>query len=210
MGLAPGHPEYRILIVEDQLENQLLLVKLMESAGFQVKVAENGAQGVELFQSWNPHFIWMDRKMPVMDGLEAMKRIRQLPGGKEVKIVAVTASAFKEQRAELIDAGMDDFVRKPYRFNEIYECLSKHLGVQYIYEGASALQNDAALTPEMLFALPEQLRADLKSAVESLESERIAQVIAQVAPYDRKLQRTLAHLAGSFDYPAILDALEKN
>jgi len=92
VSLAPNQPEYRILIVEDQLENQLLLTKLMEDVGFPVKVAENGEQALGLFQSWQPHLIWMDRRMPVMDGVEATRRIRELPGGKEVKIVAVTAS----------------------------------------------------------------------------------------------------------------------
>ena len=115
VSLAPSQPEYRILIVEDQLDNQLLLTKLMKNVGFQVKVADDGKQAVELFQSWRPHLIWMDRRMPVMDGLEATRRIRELPGGKEVKIVAVTASAFMEQRDEILKAGMDDFLRKPYR-----------------------------------------------------------------------------------------------
>ncbi len=209
--LAPGQAEYRVLVVEDQRDNQLLLAKLMESVGFQVKVAENGEQGVQLFQSWHPHFIWMDRRMPVMDGLEATRRIRELPGGKDVKIVAVTASAFIEQRAEMLDVGMDDFVRKPYRSNEIYECMSKQLGVRYIYEGVPEAQEQAVvLTPEMLAGLPEALRSDLKDALESLESDRIAVVIQQVAAYDRALQKTLMQLAGDFDYPAILRALGTN
>jgi len=212
IGLAPGQPVYRVLIVEDTLENRLLLTKLMESAGFQVKVAENGKQGVKLFQSWHPHFIWMDRRMPVMDGLEATRQIRKLPGGKDVKIAAVTASAFIEQRSESLDAGMDDFVRKPYRFNEIYECMSKLLGVTFIYSGAldEPEQTATALMPEMLSVLPATLRGDLTAALESLETERIAQVIQQVAPYDRKLQKTLSHLAENFDYPSILKALQTN
>lgn len=212
VGLSPGQPEYRILIVEDKLENQLLLAKLMESVGFQVRVAENGEQAVKLFQSWRPHFIWMDRRMPVMDGLEATRRIRILPGGNEVKIVAVTASAFIEQRSQSLEAGMDDFVRKPYRFNEIYECMSKHLGVRYIYDGTpdEPEQPAIALTPEMLSVLPEGLRSDLATALESLETQRIARVIQQVASYDRKLQKTLSHLAENFDYPAILKALPTN
>ncbi|TRW91209.1 MASE3 domain-containing protein [Candidatus Methylobacter oryzae] len=212
VGLEPGQPDYRILIVEDKLENQLLLTKLMESVGFQVKVAENGEQGVKLFQSWHPHFIWMDRRMPVMDGLEATRRIRKLPGGKDVKIVAVTASAFIEQRSESIDAGMDDFVRKPYRFNEIYECMSKQLSVKYIYDGMSEPEQQAvtANMSEMLSVLPESLRYDLTEALESLETNHIAQVIQQIATYDPKLQKTLSHLADTFDYTAILKALQTN
>ena len=208
LSLAPGQPSYRVLIVEDQLENQLLLSQLMENIGLQAKIAKNGKQGVQLFQSWRPHLIWMDRRMPIMDGIEATQAIRQLPEGKEVKIVAVTASAFMEQRDEMIGAGMDDFVRKPYRANEIYQCLSKHLGVKYIYEGVPDAEKIApALTPQMLAVLPEVLRSELKKALESLERERIAAVIERVADHDRQLHKVLTQLTDNFDYPAILNAL---
>ena len=208
--LAPGQPEYRILIVEDQIENQLLLTQLMTSVGFQVKIAENGARAVELFQSWQPHLIWMDRRMPVMDGMEATRRIRKLPGGKLVKIVAVTASAFKEQREEMLNCGMDDFVRKPYRFNEIYECMTKQLGVKYTYADAAANESssDVALTPEMLEVLPSPLRQELRDALESLESERIDAAIQQVSAHDAKLHGVLRYLVENYNYPAILQALQ--
>ncbi|MDD4930255.1 MAG: ATP-binding protein [Gallionella sp.] len=210
VGLAPGQPVYRILIVEDQLENQLLLTQLMQRLGFEIKVAENGERALEIFENWRPHLIWMDRRMPVMDGLAAARRIRQLPGGREVKIVAVTASAFAEQRVEMLAAGMDDFVRKPYRFNEIYECLGKQLGVQYLYadELAAEEASDLVLTAQMFEVLPQNLRRELRSALESLENERICAVIGQVAAYDSTLHKTLLRLAGNFDYPAILDALQ--
>jgi CheY-like chemotaxis protein len=156
VGLVPNQPVFRILIVEDQLENQLLLTQLMERIGFQVKSAENGEQGVKLFQSWKPHLIWMDRRMPVMDGVEATQIIRQLPGGKDVKIVAVTASALSEERDEMLQAGMDDFVRKPYRFNEIYDSLTRQLGVQFVYAKTTSAgtSHTAPLTAEMLAVLP--------------------------------------------------------
>jgi CheY-like chemotaxis protein/anti-sigma regulatory factor (Ser/Thr protein kinase) len=210
VGLAPNQPEYRILIVEDQLENQLLLSKLMENIGFPVKVADNGEQALGLFESWRPHLIWMDRRMPVMDGLEATRRIRELPGGKDVKIVAVTASAFTEQRIEILDAGMDDFVRKPYRFTEIYECLARQLGVQYTYADVQAVEevNDEVLTWQMLALLPPDLRRELLEALESLEGERITDAIQQVESYDSKLHETLTQLVKNFNYPAILKALQ--
>jgi PAS domain S-box-containing protein len=211
-GLAAGQPEYRILIVEDQQENQLLLAKLMTDVGFQVRVAENGEQGVALFQSWQPHLIWMDRRMPVMNGLAATRRIRELPGGHDVKIVAVTASAFTEQRVEMLNAGMDDFVRKPYRFSEIYECLTKQLGVQYTYSDAPAAVAaiDVPLTAKMLELLPQDLRRELHDALESLEGDRIASAIGKVASHDLTLHKTLSHMAENFEYPAILKALQAN
>ena len=164
-GLASGSPAYRILIAEDQPENQLLLVKLMTGIGLDAKLAENGAECVRLFQEWRPHLIWMDRRMPVMDGMEATRRIRALPDGQDVKIVAVTASAFKEQRQEMLDAGMDDFVRKPYRFQEIYDSLAKQLGVKYIYRDSTPVAAEAlpvAVTPAMLAALPDAVARSLR------------------------------------------------
>ena len=98
IGLRPGQPEYRILIVEDQRENWLLLQRLLETTGFKVRVAENALQAVEEFKAWRPHFIWMDVRLSGIDGLEATKRIRRLAGGSELKIVAVTASVFASQR----------------------------------------------------------------------------------------------------------------
>jgi signal transduction histidine kinase/CheY-like chemotaxis protein len=210
IGLAPDQPEYRIMIAEDQRENQLLLARLMSNIGIHARVAENGAQAVELFQSWRPHLIWMDRRMPVMDGIEATRRIRELPGGKEVKIVAVTASAFTEQRDEMFKVGMDDFVRKPYRFNEIYECMGKQLGIKYLYaeQGGAEPVSEVQLTAEMLAVLPVALRDELYAALESLESERISSAIRQVSVYDPALMKTLSQLAENFDYPAILKVLQ--
>ena len=123
-GLVPGQPEYRILIVEDQVENWLLLQRMLEDVGFRVRVAEDGALGVEAFEAWRPHFIWMDIRMPVMDGLEATRRIRALDGGRDVRIAALTASAFEEEREEVLAVGMDDFVRKPYRPAEVFDCMA--------------------------------------------------------------------------------------
>jgi len=209
VGLAPGQPNYRILIVEDQIENQLLLSKLMESVGLPVRVAENGERGVALFREWRPDLIWMDRRMPVMDGQEATRIIRGLPGGELVKIVAVTASVFVEQREELLRSGMDDFVRKPYRFSEIYDCLSRQLGIRFIYEGSfRPEQQTAVLTPGSLLVLPASLREELAQALESLEAERIADVIGRITASDPGLGKTLTQFAEDFDYPAILKALQ--
>jgi len=149
--------------------------------------------------------------MPDMDGIEATQAIRQLPGGKDVKVIAVTASAFMEERDEMMAAGMNDFVRKPYRFNEIYDSLTRQLGVQYVY--AQAQEDEAtpvALTAEMMMVLPQVLRDELKVALESLDSDHIEAVIGQVAGHDANLQKTLSRLVENFDYPSILKALQAN
>ncbi|QPK64859.1 PAS domain S-box protein [Methylomonas sp. LL1] len=212
VGLAPGQPSYRILIVEDQRENQLLLRRLMNDIGLEVRVVENGLQCLELFPDWRPDLIWMDKQMPVMDGIEATKRIRSLPHGEMVKIVAVTASAFKEQQREMLDAGMDDFVRKPYRFDEIYDCLARQLGLEYLYHSDSPADETATvtLTARMLEELPEALRLQLRDALISLDNEQITQAIRMVAEVDAIVGFALSRLADYFDYPAILKLLDES
>ncbi len=208
-GPAPGTPRYRVLIAEDQADNRVLLTQLMEKIGLDVKVAGNGVECVKLFQEWHPHLIWMDRRMPVMDGMEATRRIRELPQGRDVKIVAATASVFKEQQHEMLDAAMDDFVPKPYRFHEVYASLAKQLGITYVYRASPAAREAAPvlLTPAMLVALPAATRNEFRDALESLDSERIHALIQHIGEADAELGRTLSCLAEKFDYPVILNAL---
>ncbi|MDO8466088.1 MAG: ATP-binding protein [Gallionella sp.] len=208
IGLETGQPDYRILIVEDQLENQLLLQRLLKEAGFTVKIAQNGAEGVEMFQSYHPHFIWMDRRMPVMDGLEATQRIRALPGGKDVKIAAVTASAFADQRDEMLAAGMDDFVRKPYRPAEIFDCMTRQLGAHFIHEQAAQAEADSVLSSLSLAKLPETLRRELADGLVLGNTEQLARLMLRIEQQDAALAQVLAHHVAAFNYLPILNALE--
>lgn len=208
IGLTPGQPRYRIMIVEDQRENQLLLRRLMSELGLETQLAENGQQAVERFKNWPADLIWMDRQMPVMDGIEATQRIRQLPGGQKVKIVAVTASAFKEEQQEILAAGLDDFIRKPYRFDEIYQCLARQLDLKYIYQQIDSHEPPPGeLTSEMLAGLPPQLLRNLRQELIDLNSERIQDLIAQIAVIDGSAARAMSKLAEDFDYSAILQWL---
>ncbi len=212
-GMAPGQPAYRILIAEDQHDNQLLLARLMDDIGIEAKIASNGEECVKLFQEWHPDLIWMDRRMPVMDGVEATRRIRQLPGGDKVKIVAVTASAFKEQEPELRSAGLDDYIRKPFRFSEIYDSMAQQLGIKFIYSDKESEAVKAAavpLTPKRLSVIGPELRKELKSAVESLDSTKIDAVIDLISKIDAGLAGTLDRMVKEFDYPSILEVLKKD
>lgn len=209
VGLAPGHRDYRILIAEDQEENALLLTRLMAVIGLETRVAENGERCVAMFQEWHPDLIWMDRRMPIMDGMEATRRIRALPGGDSVKIVAVTASAFKEQQQEMLDAGMDDFIRKPYRVNEIYDSLAEQLGVEYVYRSIRSPSQDKAamLTPAMMAKLPAFFRQELTEALEQLDRPKVSALIEEVAVTNPQLAIALARLADRYDYATLLGLL---
>lgn len=207
-GAAPGQPVYRILIAEDQRETLLLLAKLMSNIGMEVRTSRDGAECVHVFEVWQPDLILMDRRMPVMDGIEATRRIRQLPGGDRVKIVAVTASVFKEQLTELREAGIDGLVSKPFRFNDIYDALAEQLGLTYTYRDTrAATRPAAALTPADLGALDPAQRSALRAALESLEVDRITATIRHIGEQNPSLADALQNLADNFDYPAILRAL---
>jgi signal transduction histidine kinase/ligand-binding sensor domain-containing protein/CheY-like chemotaxis protein len=211
VGLLPGQPEYRILVVEDKRENWLLLQRLLHDAGFQVRVAEDGAQGIEMFRTWQPHFIWMDLRLPVMGGLEAAREIRTLEGGSQVKIVALTASAFSQQRVDVLAAGVDDFLRKPYRREEIFDCMARQLGVRYLYrEAPRTTLNDPATTlePGALAKLPPQLRKELTDALVRLDPGPIAEVIDRVSEQDAQAGAVLVNWAKRFAYTEMLNALE--
>ena len=207
-GLAPGQPEYRVLIVEDQEENWLLLQRMLEDAGFTVRIARNGGEGVEMFRSFRPHFIWMDRRMPVMDGLEATRRIRALEEGGEVKIAAVTASAFADQREEMLAAGMDDFVRKPYRSAEIFNCMERQLGVRFLRERTARTEAGPALSTGLLARLPGALRRELENGLILGDSGRLAELLLRIRQENAELADALERRVAEFDYLPILKALE--
>ncbi|MGC9386838.1 MAG: ATP-binding protein [Hydrogenovibrio sp.] len=204
ISLADGEPEWRILVVEDQLENQLLIQKVLKQVGFQVKIADNGAKGVELFQTWQPHFIWMDRRMPVMDGLEATRRIRQLPGGDQVKIVALTASVFKDQRQEELDVGSDDFVRKPYRPEELYECMARHLPLHYRYADEDSTDfadsDQVRISTEDIAQLPQTTRQSLYEAALIGDTQRLLDTLYTLPVSQAALVNGLRQLVDAYRF----------
>jgi signal transduction histidine kinase/ligand-binding sensor domain-containing protein/CheY-like chemotaxis protein len=209
-GLKPGQPEYRMLIVEDQLENWLLLQRLLENVGFHVQVAEDGTGGIERFQTWLPHFVWMDWRLPGMDGLEVTRRIRELDGGRDVKIVILSAFAFTAYRNEAFAAGVDDFISKPFQAEEIFDCLARQLGVRYEYGETKTEETIGAFGLDGLAALPEELRQELRKAVISLNIERITGVIAQISEQDTLLGHTLSQYSEKYAYSSILQALQSS
>jgi CheY-like chemotaxis protein len=211
LGLEPGQPEYRILVVEDHRENRLLLKRLLETIGLHARVAEDGAEGVESFQTWRPHFIWMDVRLPVLSGFDATRRIRDLEGGRAVKIVALTSSAFVSEREGVMAAGFDDFLRKPYRPREIFDCMAMHLGIRYVYgEVAGPSVNDvpATLRPEDLALLPAALLNELETALLSLDPTRVALIVSRISDENPSLGKALGRFADKLAYSPILSALK--
>jgi len=210
IGLQAGQPDWRILIVEDQPENALLLSRLLADVGFQVDRAENGHEAVERFRAWRPDFIWMDQRMPVMDGNEATRQIRGLEGGDAVKIVVLTASVFAQQSSELPDARIDGILYKPFEARQVFECMGRHLGVRYVFrqnECAEPASPDAGLDRAALAALPEQIRRRLADALIALDTRQIDALIGQIGERAPALGRALHKKSEEFDFEAIIQLL---
>lgn len=159
VGIEANEKTYKILIVDDKEINCQLLVKLLKPFGFELKEANNGKQAVKIWEKWQPHLIFMDMRMPVMDGYEATKIIKGTTKGNATAIIAVTASVLEEEKAIILSAGCDDFVRKPFRQETIFSMLSKHLGVNFIYEQIEENQSTeiiSELTAKDFVAMPQE------------------------------------------------------
>jgi two-component system sensor histidine kinase/response regulator len=213
VGLPEGQPAWRILVVDDSLENRSLLTTLLSRVGFTVQQAKDGKEAIAVFEDWSPHLIWMDMRMPVMDGYEATRRIRALPGGDAVKIAAVTASAFEEQREEILASGCDDMVRKPFREHKVFETMAQHLDVEYVYEQAAGEEPERAprvhLTAEMLANLPPELRKELEETTLALNREATLQVIGRIEEQAPDTARALRLLVEEFQMGRIRKLLEE-
>ncbi|HIE02286.1 MAG TPA: response regulator [Thiotrichaceae bacterium] len=212
IALALNQPRYRILIVDDKWSNRQLLIKLLNPLGFELREAENGQEAIEVWEEWQPHLIWMDMRMPVMDGYEATQRIREHTKGQATAIIALTASVL-EERAVVLDAGCDDFLRKPFRENDIFEAMHKHLGVEYIYEepiATSMIDPEAdVLTPGNLASLPAELLARFEDATDRNDLDKIESIITEIRLQHIGLANGLTELGDVFDYDAILDLIRE-
>jgi signal transduction histidine kinase/DNA-binding NarL/FixJ family response regulator len=215
VGLEPNQPIYRLLIVDDRETTRQLLVKLLEPLGFEVREAVHGQEAIEIWERWEPHLIWMDMRMPVMDGYEATRRIKATAKGQATVVVALTASAFEEDRGMILAAGCDDVVRKPFRKNEILDALAKYLKVRFVYEEEAAprvaplAEAQEALTPAALAALPADWLGDLHQATVRADMGRILNLVGQIHQQDPALADALAGLAHDFQYKRILTLIEQ-
>jgi CheY-like chemotaxis protein/nitrogen-specific signal transduction histidine kinase len=217
IALEPNQPRYRILIVDDKQDNRQLLIKLLNPLGFELQQASNGIEAVEIWDNWEPHLIWMDMRMPVMDGYEATKQIKSTTKGQATAIIAVTASAFEEERELVLSAGCDDFLRKPFREADIFEVMHKHIGVRYIYDqptapSAKTLSNkdiQDALTPEVIATVPSELLASLEQAASFAYMSEIDRYIEEIRSYNTTVADALAALAVDFDYGSIISLIQE-
>lgn len=201
--LVPEHEGIKVLVADDKPDNLELVTLLLTNVGFAVRTAHNGKEAIDIFTQWQPRFIWMDMRMPVVDGYEATRQIRQLPGGDHVRIAALTAGVFEEDRKEILLAGCDDMVKKPLEEEQLFALMGELLGVRYLYGRDKSHAEPAASLD--LSVLPPQTIAELLAAAEMLDSEMVANIIQQLRAPHPVLAAELKAMAKTFRFDRIAD-----
>jgi PAS domain S-box-containing protein len=213
VALRTGLDAPRILVVDDHLENRDWLMKLLSSLGFPVGAAENGQAAIRSWEDWSPRLILMDVHMPVMDGLEATRRIKADPRGKETAIVVLTASALDEDRRVVTQSGADDFIAKPCREDELLEKIGVLLNLAYDYEEISQAEDKPsgmAALGAALAQLPIELVEELRNATSIGNKKLLDKLILRVpATGDARAARSLQELADKYQYDDLTRLLEE-
>ena len=215
-GLAAGQKPVRILIAEDDTANAIILESVLRKCGLQTLVVDNGQKAVEQFKAWKPDLICMDRRMPVLDGLKATRYIRQETGGGDVKIIAVTAVAFREERQQMLDGGCDDLVKKPYTFEEIFQAIERNLQIEFTYPEHDEGGSDAEFQPlknsaleAAIKELPKPLLEQIRQSALELDMDGFEAALPDVEKINPKLAESLRILHSQLDYSAILKVLKE-
>ncbi|MEL6381198.1 MAG: ATP-binding protein [Cyanobacteria bacterium J06626_18] len=293
IGLTPNQPTYRLLIVEDHWENRQLLKRLLSPLGFELREAENGREALSVLATWTPHLIWMDIRMPVMDGYEATQRIRAMerdrktgngnrrgsgrveewesggvgqgwesearsqestignreqgtgnrkesgvksqelgatsqdlpaifgiPNSSHIIIIALTASAFEEARADILAAGCDDFVRKPFQEHVLFDKMAQYLGIQYVYAedqetevNALGTRNNGTspatkLSPTSLQSMPSDWVEQLSQAAIRADAEDLRNLIRQIPSEHANLAKALTILVEQFQFEELIELVD--
>ncbi|WP_223805551.1 ATP-binding protein [Pseudanabaena sp. UWO310] len=209
IALVPNQPDYKILVVDDKPINRQLLVKLLAPLGFEVKEASNGQEAIVMWEAWQPHLIWMDMRMPVMDGYEATKYIKSTTQGNATAIIALTASVLEQERAIILSAGCDDFMRKPFKEQTIFAALTKHLGVKYVYSDSPNDQIDLSdsATSLDLSGMSDEWRSQIYKVALEGDSNRVNQLIREIPNQESAIVKMLEKFAHQFQFDEMLELL---
>ena len=210
--LKPGC-QVSALVVDDNLQNREVLSRMLEDIGCEVQVAESGEQALAQITARVPDIVFLDIRMPVMDGTETARQIRRRWGTDRPKLVAISASVLLHERDRFLEAGFAEFLGKPFQFERICECLARFLKVEFAPPALPA-ELGSARAPMDLSALhlPEGLRQRLVAAAENssrTELKAALQELAEINPDGAQLAEVLEPLAHEFDLDRILETVRQ-
>ncbi|MBL1210013.1 ATP-binding protein, partial [Geminocystis sp. GBBB08] len=211
IGLQPHEIKYRILVVDDKEVNCQLLNSLLTPIGFEVQEAYNGQQAVQIWEECKPHPILRDRRMLVMDGYEQTKAIKRKIKGNATAVIALTASVLEEEKVICLSAGCDDFLRKPFRQEAIFNAIGKHLGVKYLYEADTEItvsKNTDNLSPKSLAVMSQTWLQEIYQATLILDEDKILSLIAEIPNQYSNLANSLQALVNNFQLEEITNLID--
>ena len=212
IGLKVQGPPPLVLVVDDTESNRSVVRNLLKLVGFVVRETDNGAAAVASCQAERPALVLMDRRMPGLDGLAATRMIRDGLGGRDIRILIVSADAIEISEEEWKSAGADGFISKPFGYADLLARIGALLKLDYVYAEPSAPAAQARPVLELsdIAQLPAGLRADLIQATESGDGARLRELIAQgVSPTQPALGQAMGQLAAEYKYHALLEALRE-
>jgi len=211
ISLKEGQKAYRVLVVDDKVENLRVVVKFLSMVGFETKEAVNGVDAIEKFEEWNPDLILMDMRMPVMDGYEATRLIKLTDKGKQTPIIAVTASSFEDEQKSIDLLNLQGHIRKPFRKNELYNCIGKVLDLKYIYEepASTPITNvpDTNIINQGVVNLPDKLLKQMSNALAVADLDLLINLIKSIETINPELAKYLLTLANNYDYDKLQQIL---
>jgi PAS domain S-box-containing protein len=197
-----------VLVVDDIVENRDVLELLLGSIGFEVQLAEDGKEAVEVCKKGLPDVVLMDMVMPEMDGIEATKNIRKLANGNSAAIISISASAFDEERDLFLASGANDFVKKPFQLSELLQIIKNHTGIEYVYKTAEELTDTRHFAKENQLSveeLPKAILARIKKALIEGDLEELEAISKKVEPVHKEVSDLIQEHLESFD----LEGLER-
>lgn len=216
IGVVNSQPPRRILVAEDNPVNRLLMTNLLEPLEMEVREATNGQEAIEIWATWQPHLIWMDMRMPELDGYEATRHIRAAECDRNLSptiIIALTATAFEESKPAILAAGCNDVLYKPFKSADLFDKMAQYLNLQYRYqtEPKSTRPSSAPerLDPTHLAAMPLAWQSALQKAATQCNDVEAFALLEQIPASQSTLAQGLHQLISVFQFDQILALLEK-
>jgi len=202
----------RVLVVDDVPDNRAMLADMLEPLGFDIGHATDGLQALQQVQQTDHDLVLMDIMMPVMDGLEATRRIRQSTAGRQLRIIAISANASSSDGERCMAAGANAFIAKPIDRNQLLERIGQHLGLRWIVEATDSHAQRHGEAGEALVVPPLAELEVLHRLAMSGNMRRIREHASQLAARDSRYRRfadRLEELASAYQTKAILSLVKE-
>ena len=210
--LAPDTPPCRLLVVDDELDNRSMLVGMLSAVGFEVEAVATAALALHRL-GLAPRFdvVLMDKRLPEMDGYEAIRLLRELPGGRDLAVLVVTASGQAEEKQLALAAGADGYVAKPLHREQLLAEIGRVARVKYAYEVPTVTQSLAPLDAADLSILDAQARRLLLEALRRGDIRQLRQLLGTLGPEHAGLAAQMSVLVNAYAYErlsSLLDAVK--